>query len=129
MLKNTNSQIYLLKQFKKLKFKEEVLISVYRSLTLSHFNYSASLLISTIVQTQKNKWHNTRSSLKYNILSIHMNIERSFTNTLERILNDLPQPKHYSRNSRIRIIFCPFLDSSSVENNTIMKRGIYRNPQ
>jgi hypothetical protein len=39
--KITNSQIYLLKQLKQLKFKEEILINVYRSLTLSHYTYSA----------------------------------------------------------------------------------------
>jgi hypothetical protein len=57
MSKTTNSQIYLLKQLKQLKFKEEILINVYRSLTLSHFNYSASLLISTSANAKK-KWPN-----------------------------------------------------------------------
>ncbi len=35
--KTTYSQIYLLKQLKQLKFKEEILINLYRSLTLSQF--------------------------------------------------------------------------------------------
>ena len=48
--KTTNSQKYQLKHhehLKQLKFKEEILINVYRSLTLSHSTYSAPLLIST----------------------------------------------------------------------------------
>ena len=51
---------------------------------------------------------------KYNILPIVMYMERSCTTTVDRILNDpshpltksqneLPQPKHYTRNSQIRI--------------------------
>ena len=53
MSKSTNSQIYLLKQLEQLKFKEKTLINVYRSLTLSHFNYSAPLLISTSANGKK----------------------------------------------------------------------------
>jgi hypothetical protein len=53
MSKTTNSQIYLLKQLKQLKFKDEILINVYRSLTLSHFNYSVPLLISTSANAKK----------------------------------------------------------------------------
>jgi ribonucleases P/MRP protein subunit RPP40 len=45
--RTTNSQIYLMKQLKQLKFKQEIIINVYRSLTLSHYTYSAPLLIST----------------------------------------------------------------------------------
>ena len=51
---------------------------------------------------------------KYNILSIDMYIEKSCINTVERILNDpshpitktqneLPQTKHFTRNSQIKI--------------------------
>ena len=45
--KTTNSHIYLIKQLKQLKFKEEILINVYRTITLSIYNYSAPLLITT----------------------------------------------------------------------------------
>jgi hypothetical protein len=47
VFKTTNSQMFLLKQLKQLKFEEEILINVYRSITLSHYTYSAPLLIST----------------------------------------------------------------------------------
>jgi hypothetical protein len=53
MSKTTNSQIYLLKQLEQLKFKVKILINFYRSLTLSHFNYSAPLLISTSANAKK----------------------------------------------------------------------------
>jgi hypothetical protein len=104
MSKSTNSQIYLLKQLKQLKFKEEILINVYRSLTLSHFNYSAPLLISTSANPKKEMVKLQHRSLKiidttpkqayqkYKILPIDMSKERSCTNTVERILKNPTHP-------------------------------------
>ena len=43
--RTTNSQIYLMKQ---LKFKQEILINVNRSLKLSHYTYIATLFISIL---------------------------------------------------------------------------------
>ena len=53
MFKTAKSQIYLMKQLKQLKFKEEILINVYRSLTLSLFTYSATFFISTSTTAKK----------------------------------------------------------------------------
>ena len=46
--RTANSQIYLMKQLKQLKFKQEILINVNRSLKLSHYTYIATLLISIL---------------------------------------------------------------------------------
>ena len=45
-LKKTNCHIYLIKKLKSIGFKEEILINVYQSITLSQYLYAATLLIS-----------------------------------------------------------------------------------
>ena len=43
----TNSTPFLLKQLRRSGFERKILVNVYRSLVLSHFNYSSPLLAST----------------------------------------------------------------------------------
>jgi hypothetical protein len=45
--KITNKHTYLIKQLKRIGFKEEILINVDRSVTLSQFIYSAPMLITS----------------------------------------------------------------------------------
>ena len=49
--KKISSTPYLLRQLRHLGFKTEVLVDVYRSLSLSHFTYSAPILLSTTTAT------------------------------------------------------------------------------
>jgi ribonuclease P/MRP protein subunit RPP40 len=44
--KKTNCHIYLIKTLKSMGFKEEILVNVYQSITLSQYLYAAPLLIS-----------------------------------------------------------------------------------
>ncbi len=44
--KKTNCHIYLIKKLKSMGFKEEILVNVYQSITLSQYLYAAPLLIS-----------------------------------------------------------------------------------
>ena len=46
VLKRTNPHKYLIKQLKRMGFKQELLMNIYTSLTLSQYLYSAPLLIS-----------------------------------------------------------------------------------
>jgi hypothetical protein len=50
--KKINPHIYLLKQLKRLGFKEEILINVYRTLSISVIRYSAPLLVAANEQTK-----------------------------------------------------------------------------
>jgi hypothetical protein len=115
-----------MKQLKQLKFKQEILINVYRSLTLSHYTYSAPFLISTSANRKNEMTKQQHRFLniigitpqqaydKHNILPIEILIEKSCTNIVQRILKDethpltqaqisQPQPKYSTRNSQTRI--------------------------
>ena len=104
MSRTTNSQIYLMKQLKQLKFKQEILINVYRSLTLSHYTYSTPLLISTSANAKNEMTKQQHRFLKIigitpqkaydkqNILPIDMFIAKSCTNIVELILKDETHP-------------------------------------
>ena len=61
---NTRSLCFLLKKLRRLCFKESILKTIYKSLGLSHFIYSAPLLVST------------SKSAKSEISSFHRKIER-----------------------------------------------------
>ena len=125
-LKDHNSHIYLIKQLKQLKFKEEILINVYRSITLSIYNYSAPLLITTSPQGKIEMAKQQQRFFKiigissiqayeiYNIPPIETFIEQSCVSMVDRILKDpsnpltqaqqqLPQPKHFIRNSQVKL--------------------------
>jgi hypothetical protein len=51
--KTTNCHIYLIKQLKRTGFKEEILMNIYRSITLSHYLNNATLLGSASTQAKK----------------------------------------------------------------------------
>ena len=58
--KNISSIPYLIKQLKRLGFSQDILITVYKSLVISHFDYNSPILTTTtkyiksqINQTQK----------------------------------------------------------------------------
>jgi hypothetical protein len=58
--KTTNCHIYLIKQLKRTGFKEEILMNIYRSITLSQYLYNAPLLGSASTQAKK-KWKNNNT--------------------------------------------------------------------
>jgi hypothetical protein len=90
---------------KQLKFKQEILINVYRSLTLSHYTYSTPLLISTSknakTEMAKQQQHrflkiigiiSSEEYEKYNIPPIDTYIEKTCINIAERMLKDPNHP-------------------------------------
>ena len=93
-----------MKQLKKLKFKQEILINVYRSLGLSNCTYSVPILISTSANAKNEMTKQQHRFLKIigitpqkaydkqNILPIDMFIAKSCTNIVELILKDETHP-------------------------------------
>ncbi len=51
--KTTNCHIYPIKQLKRMGFKEEILMNIYRSVTLSQYLYNAPVLGSASTQANK----------------------------------------------------------------------------
>ena len=49
-----------MKQLKSMGFREEILINVYRSITLSQYAYSAPLLCSASQQSKKGNGNNNK---------------------------------------------------------------------
>ena len=96
----TNSLPYLLKRLKRLGFKRDILISVYRSLGLSHINYSAPLLTSASNQAKTEMAQYQRRILRiinisaadaakhHGIISIDDHIDNTCAKIMSRILND-----------------------------------------
>jgi hypothetical protein len=94
----------LIKQLKKLGSREEILINVYRSLGLSHFNYSAPLLSSTnrmchseMASFQKRILRiidisAEAASTKYGILPIDEQLDKTNIRILKNIINDSNHP-------------------------------------
>ena len=62
----TRSIPYLIKQLKRSGFQEPILISVYRSLALSHITYSAAILTSTSanIKNEMEHFHKTKGFLE-----------------------------------------------------------------
>ena len=89
-----SSTPYLIKQLKHFGFKEEILITVYRSLAISHFTYSAPILTSTSVKIKEEfKQYQNRilriigisqesAFHKYNLCSTEDTIDRKCLNLL-----------------------------------------------
>ena len=57
--KNINSIPYLIKQLRRLSFSRDILITVYKSLVISHFDYSSPIL-STTTKYIKSKINKTQ---------------------------------------------------------------------
>jgi hypothetical protein len=95
---------HLIKQLKRNGFREEILITVYRSLAISHINYSAPILTSANKETMEQLENFQRRVLriigtsseeaatKYKLPTIEDNITTTCTNLLKRILSDSSHP-------------------------------------
>ena len=95
---------YLVKQLKRAGFQEAILISVYRSLAISHITYSAAILTSasTSTKTEIEYFQNRILKIiritppnaikKYNIVSIPDLIDNTCLKLLVKILNDEYHP-------------------------------------
>jgi hypothetical protein len=100
----TSGAAYLLSRLRYLGFKEEILVSVFRSHVLSHFIYSAPLLISPREKIQREmtsfinrllriiRVHPEKALAKYQIDDITTFIEKTCENILQRILNFSDHP-------------------------------------
>jgi hypothetical protein len=98
------SQLYLLKQLKNLGFKEEILINVYRSMSLSIINYSAPVLIDANKCIENELTWIQRRALKiigidqmtaykkYNIKPIKTQIEDQCKTITEKITENNDHP-------------------------------------
>jgi hypothetical protein len=99
----TSSVPFLVKQLKRLGFEERILINVYRSLVLSHFNYSSPVLASTSAADKHDMQSFQKRILriigikqeaakeKYNIELVEKHIEQAALKKLQKVLAD---PKH-----------------------------------
>jgi hypothetical protein len=103
-MKITNQHIYLIKSLKKMRFKEEILVTVYKSITLSQFIQKSPLLTSTSNQA-KNEMTNQQLRFyrtigispeiaydKYHIPPIDNYIEHHCNSIIERMLEDQDHP-------------------------------------
>ena len=80
---------FLVKQLKRLGFREHILISVYRSLAISHLNYSSPVLISTSVAIKHEIADFQKRILRIiGISSIDAKIKYGITDTTELIENN-----------------------------------------
>ena len=102
--KKTNCHIYLIKTLKSMGFKEEILVNVYQSITLSQYLYAAPLLISASktakeeMMKQQSRFFNiigitaARALGHYNIPTIESYIDQQCLAITERILGDQHHP-------------------------------------
>ena len=98
--KKTNCHIYLIKTLKSIGFKEEILVNVYQSITLSQYLYAAPLLISASrsakeeMLKQQTRFFKIigitaeRALSQYNIPTIESYIDQQCVAVTERILKD-----------------------------------------
>jgi hypothetical protein len=102
--KKTNCHIYLIKTLKSIGFKEEILVNVYQSITLSQYLYAAPLLISASrsakeeMLKQQTRFFKIigitaeRALSQYNIPTIESYIDQQCVAVTERILKDPHHP-------------------------------------
>lgn len=98
--KITNPHVYLLKQLKRMNFREELLINVYRSITLSQYSYAAPLLVSASTNAKNEMIRQQTRCLniigisieeaakKYNIEPIINFLESECVKKVQRIIKD-----------------------------------------
>ena len=104
VLKLISSIPYLIKQLKRLGFREEILVNVYRSLVISHIDYSCLVLTSTNC-TIKNEMvgfqnrilriigiSSVKAESTYNIIDVTDHIEKTCVQKIQKMLDD---PDHY----------------------------------
>jgi hypothetical protein len=102
--KTANCHIYLIKQLKRMGFKEEILMNIYRSITFSQYLYNASILGSASTQAKKEiekQQHGffniigirSATALEtYKIEPIATFLDHQCVNVVERILKDPTHP-------------------------------------
>jgi hypothetical protein len=102
--KKTNCHIYLIKTLKSMGFKEEILVNVYQSITLSQYLYAAPLLISASRSAKEEMLKQQarffkiigttaeRALSQYNIPTIESYIDQQCVAVTERILKDPHHP-------------------------------------
>ena len=95
-----SSYPYLVKQLKRASFKEDILITTYKSFVLSHFNYSSTVLAAVDESTKRemSAFQNRilriigitpeRALAQYGILDIDAQIEKACFATIDRILKN-----------------------------------------
>jgi hypothetical protein len=98
------SNAYLLKQLKKIGFRTEILVTLYKSLFLSHFAYSAPILTSASAQVKSEMEALQRRAmniigvsaddarLKYNIIPVTEFIDNICTRVMSRVLANNEHP-------------------------------------
>jgi pterin-4a-carbinolamine dehydratase len=103
ILPKINSIPYLLRKLRQKGFREEVLVNIYRSLALSHFNYSAPILTTANQNIQKEMEAYQRRALKaigitaeraaetYDISNITEQVKKHSNKIIAKILSD---PSH-----------------------------------
>jgi hypothetical protein len=98
------SQLYVLRELKSLGFKEQVLVTVYKAMSLSLINYSAPVLVNTNnTIKQEIKWVQQRAlsiigidmqeaNTKYKILPILDQIDKECIKIITNIISDPDHP-------------------------------------
>ena len=107
----TSSTPFLLKRLRRTGFDRRILVNVYRSLVLSHFNYSSPLL-TTASRSDKHEMltfqkrllriigiNSTEEINKHNIKDIETHIEEAAVSKIKKVLADPDHPlsKKYTR--------------------------------
>ncbi len=133
---------YLLKQLRFDGFKEEILVTVYRSCALSHIVYSSPALISTSAAIKDEMERYQRRALriigiseetalkKYGIVTVEQLIEHSSITTMRRILNDPSHPltnklkRDTSRTTRSTFRFELPVAHTETYNNSVVLRCV-----
>jgi hypothetical protein len=132
----------LLKQLRFDGFKEEILVTVYRSCALSHIVYSSPALISTSAAIKDEMERYQRRALriigiseetalkKYGIVTVEQLIEHSSITTMRRILNDPSHPltnklkRDTSRTTRSTFRFELPVAHTETYNNSVVLRCV-----
>lgn len=102
--KKINSSMFLIKQMKKMGFRTPILVTVFKSLIMSHF-ISQAITLCSASQSAKDEMENVLSKalkifnispeeaeVKYNLTSIEHTIDTHCTNTMRKILSNEDHP-------------------------------------
>jgi hypothetical protein len=92
---------FLIKQLKRSGLEEKILVSTYKSLVLSHFNYSATVLVSAseIAKHEMQVFQNRIIGLtkvlarsKYGITDITSQLDQASLNQVRKLLQSADSP-------------------------------------
>lgn len=138
--KTTNQHIYLIKRLKQMGLREEILVNVYRSITLSHYCYNAPLLCSaskgakTEMQKQQSRFFkiigiNEEIALqRYQIPPIAFYLDDQCKKTVEKITNDKTHPltkqlnqKQHQHNTRSASFIANTTNTVRYQNSLFQK--------